>query len=67
VFIKNVRFSEEEASETLASLSHEISSAHFTRHPAAFSAGVKNVNNIFVCLSWNRIIKGTHTRVYHKK
>ena len=35
-----------------------------TRHPAAFSAGVKNVNNIFVCLSWNRIIKGTHTRVH---
>jgi len=32
----------EEASETLASLSHEISSAHFTRHPAAFSAGDKN-------------------------
>jgi hypothetical protein len=44
-------FREEEASETLASLSHEISSAHFTRHPAAFSAGEKLLL-MFVCVSF---------------
>jgi hypothetical protein len=43
-------FSEEEASETLASLSHEIPSAHFTQHPAAFSAGDKLLL-MFVTLS----------------
>ena len=36
-----VSLAREEASETLASLSHEISSAHFTQHPAAFPAGDK--------------------------
>jgi len=41
-------FSEEEASETLASLSHEIPSAHFTQHPAAFSAGDKDELNVCV-------------------
>jgi len=44
-------FSEEEASETLASLSHEIPSAHFTQHPAAFSAGVKLLL-MFCCVSF---------------
>jgi hypothetical protein len=37
-----VSLAREEASETLASLSHEIPSAHFTQHPAAFSAGDKD-------------------------
>ena len=41
IFHKSSNLAREEASETLASLSHEISSAHFTRHSAAFSAGVK--------------------------
>ena len=47
----------EEASETLASLSHEISSAHFTRHSAAFSAGDKKF--CFSC-----IIHGTESLRY---
>ena len=55
-------FSEDEASETLASLSHEISSAHFTQHPAAFSAGEKVCyKNLLCVISWYRIIK---VRVY---
>jgi hypothetical protein len=43
-----VSLAREEASETLASLSHEIPSAHFTRHPAAFSAGDKDLKYCFV-------------------
>jgi hypothetical protein len=45
VFI-NFEFSEEEASETPASLSHEISFSPLHPTPAAFSAGNSLINNV---------------------